>query len=396
MRVRLPSLLRRASPTPAITQPWNRVIFPWSVPNGQATAPLVWDAATARSLPSVARAVALYSGMISQVAMNDMRGETVLPRPSLLDQPDPNMARSLFVTVQIEDYLLNGNALCLITDRDATGWPSAVAWLPASWVSIGVTGLPYPDDVAYWAAGVPLNRRDIIHVRRGADRWCPHRGVGVVEGHLSTLDRVANEERYEADNMATGAVPSVAIITPNARLSTEEAGTAKTGWLEKFTRREPAILPSGTQVIPLAWSPADAELTAARTLSLLDIANIFNLDGYWVGAPAGSMTYRSPGQMYTALLRVSLEPVLAGFEDTWSAAWLPRGRRVRFDRLALVRDDIQTMVQTMSMAVSAGLMTIDEARIYMGLPALDSGPTEPAVPAPAASEDVPVVEGAAP
>jgi HK97 family phage portal protein len=365
------------------TQIFDRVMFTSTTLPPADSAPMVWDATTARALPAVARAVSLYSGMISQVDMNDMRADTVLPRPTLLDQPDPNMARSLFVTLQMEDYLLNGNALSLVTGRDAAGWPSSVAWLPAAWVSVTLTGKPYPDDVAYWAGGRQLDRGAIVHVRRGADRWCPARGVGVVEGHLSTLERVATEERYERDNLQSGSVPSVAIITPNPRLSGEEAGTAKGEWLAKFIRREPAFFPAGTQVIPLAWSPADSELNAARQMSLLDVANIFNLDGYWLGAPAGSFTYRSPGQMYTAMLRVSLEPVMKPFEDVWSEAWLPRGRRVRFDRLALTRDDIQTMVQTMSMAVSSNLMSREEARVYMGLPVVQAGPETPPVPQPA-------------
>lgn len=386
--MRLPLLRRKATlPTPTgagRNQPWDRVILPSTIlPSTQVAGPLVWDAATARALPSVARAVAIYSGMISQLQLNDMRGDVILPQPTLLEQPNPNMARSTFMTVQIEDYVLNGNALCLVTGRDAAGWPSSVAWLPAAWVSVTMTGRPYPDDVAYWAGGAQLDRSAIIHVQRGADRWCPARGVGVVEAHLSTLDRVATEEQYERDNLQSGAVPSVAIITPNPRLSGTEASEAKEGWLAKFVRREPAFLPAGTQVVPLAWSPADSELNAARQMSLSDIANIFNLDGYWLGAPAGSFTYRSPGQMYTALLRVSLEPVMSPFEDVWSAAWLPRGRRVRFDRLALTRDDIQSMVATMAQATGSGLMSLSEARVYMGLPA--NMPDAPP-PAPAESE----------
>ena len=58
------------------------------------------------------------------------------------------------------------------------------------------------------------------------------------------------------------------------------------GWT-KFSgpTREPVFLPNGTAVIPLAWSPTDTQLAEARHMSLLDVANMFNLDGYWLGAP---------------------------------------------------------------------------------------------------------------
>lgn len=365
-----------ASPAPYATQPWNRVVWPW---DPVAAGPVVWDSWSALRIPAVARASAVYSGSIKVAPMDDYRGIEPLPRPRLLDQPDPNQSRPWFVQVQIEDYLWHGNAVHYITAYDATGWPAAVSWLPASWVSIACPPRGRYAEPVYMVDGVEIDRDRVVHVKRGADRWNPARGVGVIEQHLATLDRVAMEEEYERDALRNGAVPSVAVITPNPRLGAGEATTAKAEWLEKFAGpgREPAILPAGTQVIPLAWSPEESQLVEARKMSLLDVANAFNLDGYWLGAPGGSMTYRSPGAMYTALLRVSLEPVLVDFEDLWSIKWLPRGRKVRFDRAAITRDDFQSSIQTLTTATGADppIMTVAEARTYLGWPATAPGLT---------------------
>jgi HK97 family phage portal protein len=303
--------------------------------------------------------------------MDDYRGIIPLPRPRLLEQPDPEQSRPWFVQCNVEDYLWSGNAISYVTAYDATGWPAAVTWVPAAWVSVACPPRRY-DQPTYLIDGVELDRARVIHVKRSADRWCPARGVGVIEQHLATFDRVASEEEYEREALRNGAVPSVAVITPNPRLGDTEAQKAKVEWLAKFggPKREPVILPAGTQVIPLAWSPEDAQLTQARQMSLLDVANAFNLDGYWLGAPGGSMTYKSPGSMYTNLLRMSLESVLVDFEAVWSAAWLPRGHVVRFDRGALTKDDLQTMVQTLVMGMTStpALFTPAEARSYLALP----------------------------
>ena len=241
----------------------------------------------------------------------------------------------------IEDYLLNGNAISYVTVRGADGWPLAVQWLPASWVNI-TWWPPDPGSVTYWWYGTPLDPANVVHIKRGADRWYPVRGVGIVEEYLDTLDRVAMEEEYERSALAGGAVPSVAVISPNAVLTQTEADDAKARWVEKFGGpvREPVILPNGTQVVPLAWSPSDAQLTEARQMSLVDVANMFNLDGYWLGAPVAGMTYRTAGPQYQQILRTSIEPVLADFEDVWSDAWLPRGTIVNFDRQQLLKDDL--------------------------------------------------------
>jgi hypothetical protein len=118
----------------------------------------------------------------------------------------------------------------------------------------------------------------------------------------------------------------------------------------------------------LSWSPADAQVEAARKLSLTDMSNLFNLEGYWLGAPAASLTYQSPGPMYVNLLRVSLEPVLTDFEGVWSKAFASPGRTVRADRLALTRDDFASTITTLTAATQGErpLMTVDEARGYLG------------------------------
>ena len=169
------------------------------------TGPFVWDAHTALSIPSVNRCLQLYGGMCKQMAIDAFRGDDALPRPMLLQRPDPNRARSWFVQVSVEDYLMNGNALSLVTSRGSDGWPTSVTWLPSSWVYIAWQ--PWAEDsITYYMLGTKLPTQNVIHVRRGADRFYPVRGVGVVEQQLSTLDRVAMEDQYER-NACSLAVP---------------------------------------------------------------------------------------------------------------------------------------------------------------------------------------------
>lgn len=340
--------------------------------------PYVYDASSARRIPAVGRALQLYSGLVKQMPMDAYRGTQPLPRPRMLARPDPTRARSWFVHVGVEDYLLNGNAISLVTSRGVDGWPLSVVWLPASWVYI--IWFPWDENsIRYTYVGQELPFEDVIHVRRGADRFYPIRGVGIVEEYLSTLDRVAMEEEYERGALADGAVPSVAVITPQSTLSQDVADEAKARWMDKFGGpiREPVFLPNGTQVLPLAWSPTDTQLAEARKMSLVDVANMFNLDGYWLGAPVAGMTYRTAGPQYQQVLRTSLEPVLADFEDVWSDAWLPRGTAVRFDRNQLLRDDLATTSTALATLVGAGIISPAQAQAYIGLPAVAGDVSEP-------------------
>ena len=342
---------------------------------GGVQGPFVWDANSARRIPSVSRCLQLYGGMSKQMRIDAVRGLQTLDQPPLLARPDPTRARSWFVQNSVEDYLLNGNAISVVTVRGGDGWPRAVMWIPASWVFI--TWTPFDENsVTYWAMGQRLPYDDVIHVRRGADRMFPVRGVGVVEEQLDTLDRVAMEEEYERSMLAGSAVPSVVLITPSAVLTQDVADDAKASWMEKFGGpvREPAVVPNGTQVVPLSWSPSDAQLVEARRMSLLDVANMFNLDGYWLGAPTAGITYKTAAPQYQQILRTSIEPVLADFEDVWSYAWLPRGQRIRFDRQQLLREDLPTATLALVQLVAAGIITPADAAMYLNLPTATGEP----------------------
>lgn len=348
--------------------------------------PYVFDAASARRVPAVARAIQLYAGLCKQLPLDAVRtnGDVVEPTPRLLTQPDPYRGESWFVQVNVEDYLLLGNAISYVTSRGFDGWPLTVEWLPASWVYI--QWQPWQEQsVRYFYIGQELDPANVIHVRRGADRQYPVRGIGVVEEFLSSLDRMAMQEEYERGALEGGAVPSVAVITPSATITQTVADDAASAWNTKFAgpQRAPVFLPNGTQVIPLGWSPSDTQLTEARRLSLLDVANMFNLDGYWLGSPNSSMTYKTAAPQYQQILRTSLEPVMVDFEDAWSDAWLPRGTRVEFRRRLLLREDLATAMQAAQLGYSAGFVTDTEARELVGLPQDADGEFKTPAPAPA-------------
>jgi len=378
----------RSANVVAYQQPWNQIV--WPAPAGVAD-DLIYPMtpAVAAGIPAVGRALAIYAGAIKQMPMDSYRAAQLLARPRLLEQPDPNAPRGWWVGVQIEEYLLNGNALAVITARDATGWPAAAVWLPTAWCDIGWDPA-YPARVQYLVNGQPLRPDDIVHVRRSADRSCPVRGIGIVEQHMRTMERINTQETYEKSTLTGAAVPSVAIVSNNPELGQGEADDAKDAWMARYAggRREPAILPAGTQVIPLAWSPEDAQLTEARRMALTDIANAFNLDGYYLGAPNSTLTYQSPGANFSNLLRISLEPVLNDFEDVWSMALLPRGQRLRFERVQFTRDDFASTIDTLATAVAGEILTKDEARAFLGL----ASPAGPSLLAPTATTPPPQME----
>lgn len=331
----------------------------------------VHDAPTARGLPGIARGLALYGGLIGQMALDQVRiatDQVVKPRPRILQQPDLDKPLPAFIADSVEEYVLHGNTLCLVTARDFDGRIAALKWFPAwQWQVLD-------DDPRYYLNGRPVEPDDVLHVQRGADPNNPRRGVGIVEQNLKTLQRVGLQEQYEANVLREGGVPSVAIIAPQKELTQAELTEAGTAWAEKFfgPTRRPGIFPNGTEVKTLSWSPHDQQLVLARQASVDDVANILNLDGYWLGAKGSSHTYRSPSAMFVGLIRTSLNPVAKIFEAVWGERLVPYGSTIRFDRLELTRDDFASAVITGVQGVNAGLFTVDEWRLQQGMQALNT------------------------
>lgn len=348
----------------------------------------VWDSETARSIPAFGRGLDLISGLASQMPLDAWRGITPLPRPRILEQPDLDLDLATYIQCMVEDYVVHGNGASLITARNADHTPAACKWFPAPQWFVQVdenTGRR-----RYYLNGLEVNPGNVTHVQNGADPLNPARGVGVVERYVRSLDRVGLQEERERTDLTGGQVPSVAVITPPGGDDTEEdLDAAATDWEAKFAGpgRRPAILPHGSQVVPLAWSPNDAEAQAARRASLTDVANMLNLDGYWLGAPASSHTYRTPGPLFLVLLRVTINRILTPFEQRFSAMWLPRGQRAVFDRSEVLGDDMKTTVETLTKATGRPIMTVNEARGRIRLAPVEGGDElaadlEPEQPAP--------------
>lgn len=392
----------REGTVPGYGVPGGRAVTVATVAEGASSVPIAeqlamlnqsawptYSAQVALGIPGVGKALALYKGLIGAMPLDAHRGIAPLPRPRLLARPDPTRPRSWFVGQQVEDYLVHGNAVQYVTAWNAEAKPAAVVWLPATRVGIQATDTSALAVPEYYLDGRKLDRGNVIHVQRGADPWFPWRGVGVLEQHVQSLSRVYTEEAYEAGSLSLSGVPSVAVITPNRTLSDTEIDQAREKWMEVYGGpvRTPGIFPHGTEVKPLAWSPNDAQLNQARQASLNDIANIFNLDGYWLGAPTAPLTYKSPGPMFTTLVRTTLSPVCQVIEDEWGFQWLPTTQTLRFDRAAAESDTMAATAewvrQTVAVTGADGqvLMTTDEGRAAMHL-AVQSTSLGASVPSP--------------
>ena len=172
------------------------------------------------------------------------------------------------------------------------------------------------------------------------------------------------ESECERSALAGGAVPSVAIIANTAGLTQEVADATKSTWLAKFAgpaaraRRPPEWDDGRPARVVAVRTP---QLTEARQMSLVDVANMFNIDGYWLGAPVSGMTYRTAGPQYQQILR---RPWSRYSSISRTCGPTP-GCRAAVDPFrplpTALKDDMATTTTAVVALVGAGIITAEQA-----------------------------------
>lgn len=351
-------------------------------PSTGAVAGSGWvSARVVAAVPAVGRAMGVIGGRLAQMPLTLVEGDKpVEPTPRLLQAPDPDVDYPTWMASLAWDYWLHGNVLVYDTVVDgSSGEVLAAMWLPAERVSCvkdPATGL-----VTYSVGGTALDGRRVHHVKRRLDPSAPWRGVGVLEQHMRTWAKISDQQAYESHVLRGGGVPSVVIKVPNEDLSDVEAKQVKDNWEETFAgpRRRPAVVTKDMEISPLSWSPTDAQMIEAQKLSRGEVADMFDLDRFWLGTSDGSFNYKPLSGVTQALVSDTLAEHLATFESALTRAWCVDGQRVRFDRSGVEQDDRAEAVAWLRPAVDAGIVTLDEARDVLGFPPFEAGQWEQAM-----------------
>lgn len=357
----------------------------------------------AMTIPGVYRAATLIADLIGGLpwqAYSETDGElTKIPTPPLLEQPAPPEMRVSTFSSWALDLLMDGNAFGIIADRDADGNVTAVAPVPAQYVGVRLD----EGQVVYQVGASPFNQYhveaktyyqdEVIHIKG----WSPPgslRGYGALEAHLNGIGSLdlASELARQARSVSQNGVPTGIVKVTNPDATKDDLLAAKAGWLNAQRDRTVAVLNASTDFTPLSWNPEQMQLIEARKYSLHEVALIFGVPLYFLGAATESRTYANVEQEGLNLLKYSLNGHLARFEQTLSAQFVP-GTCVKANIDALLRTDTLTRYQAHAAGVNAGFLSPNEARLIENLPpvdGLDKGWQESIFKSPPAPQPPPV------
>lgn len=315
--------------------------------NSTAGVPVTGD--SANSLAAVFAAISFIS---RQVAAYELTCPNADVERLLTVSPDEVITANSFKLAVVQNLLQYGNAFARIHwGRD--GWPEKLEFIASHRVSVNIT--PDHELKNYWIDGKAELVKNVIH-------WKIHSLDGLIGRSPITVCRDAiglgiAQQNQAANQQANGLRPSGVIEFPGY-LNSENGKKFKASLSER-NPGETLVLEGEAKWKATSQSNADAEFTASRAFSVVEVARIFGLGKIWLNADEGGARYDNLGAEQRSLLLNTIGPYL----DTIAAELsLKLMAPCKFKQMDLSRLDPATRFEIYVKATAMGILTPEEIK----------------------------------
>lgn len=320
---------------------------------------------TALQVSAVMACVGLIADSTASLPLRAFRRvgdrDVPIPTPRLFIEPSASVPRYELVHQTVTSLALHGNAYVFI-DRADNGDPVALNPLHPSNVMVYADGR---GGRRYVVSGTDVPADNMLHLRW----WTPPqalRGISPIEEMKTTIGLALAMEQHLAAFFRDGGTPS-SVLETDSDITVEQARVLQETWFTQHNRRRrPAVLAGGLKYRPVTASAADMEMNATRELQIAQIARIYRVPTYLIGAKGDSQTYTNSEMAGQHFVTYTLMPWLRRLEDALSIL-LPRPQFLRFDVDAFLRANTLTRLQAYQIAVMTGIRTPNECRAAEGL-----------------------------
>lgn len=369
-------LFRKKALTPAPTRGWFPLIAEPTAGAWQRSEPLQVDTGLQHS--AVFACVSLISADIAKlpIKVNRRIGNVWIEQPghraaAMLKRPNAYQTRLQFVQAWMASKLLHGNTYVLRNGMHVLD-PRRVTPLVSD--QTGEVFYQLKADHLAGIGDVTIPAREILH-DRGLCPFHPLIGVSPL-----TAAAMATRQGLAILNASdkffqNGARPSGMLSAPGV-ISAETAARLKEHWEQNYTGANigrTAVLGDGLRYEPLTVNAVDSQLIEQLRFTAEDIARAFGLPAFKIGAGAPP-PYTGIEQIQMGYYSDCLQAHIESLELVLDVGLgLADDEQIELDTAALMRMDTPTRIGTTAAAVTAGLMTTNEARAQLGLAPVEGG-----------------------
>lgn len=351
---------------------------PWSDGSGSSVGRVSVERAL--QLGPVFAAGRLLASSVASLPVKQYRAgsdgsRTRLPLASLFVQPSAVGTLHDWIFRAMTSMVYRGNAIGLVTARDANEYATAVEWLHPDWVTVIDTLLYGPGSFTnplWYVLGKPVPAEDIVHIP-----WFPVAGkvwgLSPIGAYAATVATGLAAQEYSADWFNSGGVPPGTFQNENQTVEEADAQIVKQRLVQAIRSHEPIVYGKDWKYNPISIPPNEARFIETMQLTATQIAAIYGIPPEKIGGTSGhSLTYANVEQQSIDFVQFTLLGWLTKLEDALSGL-LPRGQYMKFNVDALIRVDIATRYEVYEKSRLIGKNNIDEIRAQEDEPPLPNG-----------------------
>lgn len=337
--------------------PWDGWPADWGVPN--------WDSGSRfNELIDVAwMCLDINTRILSTMPVYRTTNGLVVSPMSWMLNPDPAIYASWseFAKQLFWDYL-TGEAFVWSMQEFTDGYPMRFRVLPPWMVKIDMAGgarrytLPSGRDIT----------SELLHIRYKSTTDSAH-GVGPLESAGARMLTAGILAKYVRETVTSGGSIGQTLET-DQELTPEDADDLLHQWIK--TRSEhlgyPPVLDNNVKLVDhQAVSPKDMAMLEISQFTESRIALLLGVPPFLAGLPAGgdSMTYSNVSSLFDYHDRSALRPYATSVMTAFSNWSLPRGQAAELNRDEYTRPDFAARADAWVKLVTAGIVTVDEARL---------------------------------
>lgn len=271
----------------------------------------------------------------------------------------------------VTDIIMYGNAYCYIEKAD-DGTPLSLTYLERGDVTVYYN--KNTQDLYYQVVNHKPGRvrpENMIHLYKNSINGV--QGKSLVSYANQVLQLAKATDKTASKYYSSGCALSGVLTIKGARKGAKEAAR------DAFATTHSGSSGSGLVILdedmsytPISGSASDSQMLEARAFNVEEIARYFNMNPLLLGDTKGA-SYKSIEEANVEFLSRTLMPYVSLIEDEFNRKLVKPEEQgkviIDFEEGELLRGDMKSTSEYIQKLVSSGIMTTNEAREMLGLPA---------------------------
>ena len=297
------------------------------------------------------------------------------PANKVINNPYQFINRYDFWRIMITNRLARGNAYAYIR-RNAYYQPiELIPLAPGSTQPYFVNEklLYYNFDPRYPSIPNILEPADVFHLRdvNSTNSGYGFEGLSPIAQHANSLGITIASEEYGAKFFGNSAVP-VGFLKIPQNINQEQADAYKKAWKERLggdNQNDIAVLGGSGEFVKISISPEEAQFLETRKYGVQDIARIYDVPPHML-ADLDRATFSNIEHLAIEFVKNCLWGYAIEIEEEVNAKLLTEAERntvcCKFDFTELLQGDANAVADYLGKLINNGIISIDEARLFIG------------------------------